>query len=209
MTANTRYHYTIAAWVSSFESWRQDIIKRRETQRDLRSELSEGRALVQAAADRAGTDDRTRLYEQLARWSESRSQDDQLQLALQETSSHLVRRSEPRVALTVYDRELIVIADRVRARYGAWYEMFPRSQGTIADRSGTFKDCERRLPAIQAMGFDVLYLPPIHLSADPIGKARTIALKLADPGSPYAIGNEQGGHDAVEPALGTLLISSI
>jgi starch synthase (maltosyl-transferring) len=206
LTANTRYHYTIAAWVSSFESWRQDIIKRRETQRDLRSELSEGRALVQAAADRAGTDDRTRLYEQLARWAESRSQDDQLQLALQETLAHLVRRSEPRVALTVYDRELIVIADRVRARYGAWYEMFPRSQGTVAGRSGTFKDCERRLPAIQAMGFDVLYLPPIH----PIGRSNrkgpnnSLEAGPDDPGSPYAIGNEQGGHDAVEPALGTL-----
>jgi starch synthase (maltosyl-transferring) len=206
LSANTRYHYTIASWVSSFESWRQDIIKRRETQRDLRSELSEGRALVQAAADRAGADDRTRLYEQLARWAESQSQDDQLQLALQETLAHLVRRSEPRVALTVYDRELIVIADRVRARYGAWYEMFPRSQGVVAGRSGTFKDCERRLPAIQAMGFDVLYLPPIH----PIGRSNrkgpnnTLEAGPDDPGSPYAIGNELGGHDAVEPALGTL-----
>lgn len=206
LTENTRYCYTIAAWVSSFESWRQDLLKRGESQHDLRSELLEGLAFVKAAAEQSDGDVRTRLSEFIARWEAARSQDDRLRLALDETSAQLVRHAEPRLAWTVYDRELTVVADRPRARYGAWYEMFPRSQGTVPGRSGTFKDCERRLPAIQSMGFDVLYLPPIH----PIGRSNrkgpNNSLEAApdDPGSPYAIGNEQGGHDAVDPALGTL-----
>src|SRR5919106_3343812 len=125
---------------------------------------------------------------------------------MSDTLADLVLRYEERVALTVYDRDLEVVADRIRARYGAWYEMFPRSQGTVAGRSATFHEAERRLPAIQAMGFDVLYLPPIH----PIGRTNrkgpnnSLTAGRDDPGSPYAIGNEHGGHDAVDPGLGTL-----
>ena len=205
LTDNTRYHYTIAAWVSAFESWRQELSKKRETQRDLHSELLEGHALVRAAAQRAESADRAHLHDHLMRWEASESQDNLMRLALSDTLAALVLRYEERVALTVYDRELEVVADRIRARYGAWYEMFPRSQGTAAGRGATFKDAERRLPAIQAMGFDVLYLPPIH----PIGRTNrkgpnnSLVAGPHDPGSPYAIGNEQGGHDAIEPGLGT------
>jgi len=203
---NTRYDYTIVSWVSAFESWRQELSKKRETQTDLQSELSEGYALVKAAAQRAGSADRTHLHEHLLRWEASDSQHTLIRLALTDTLADLVRRYEERVALTVYDRHLTVIADRIRARYGAWYEMFPRSQGAVPGRSATFNECERRLPAIQAMGFDVLYLPPIH----PIGRTNrkgpnnSLQAGPEDPGSPYAIGNEHGGHDAIEPGLGTL-----
>src|SRR5687768_5228759 len=207
LTSNTRYHYTIVAWVSGFESWRQEVSKKRETQRDLRSELSEGHALVKAAAaGLAESADRAHLHDHLIRWEASDSQDNLIQLALSDTLADLVLRYEERVALTVYDRELEVVADRIRARYGAWYEMFPRSQGTAVGRSATFQEAERRLPAIRAMGFDVLYLPPIH----PIGRTNrkgpnnSLEAGAHDPGSPYAIGNEQGGHDAIEPGLGTL-----
>jgi len=206
LTDNIRYHYTIASWVSAFESWRQELSKKQETQEDLQSELSEGYALVKTAAQRAESADRDHLHDHLLRWDSSDSQEARIRLALTDTLAGLVQRYEERVALTVYDRELEVVSDRVRARYGAWYEMFPRSQGTVADRSATFKDCERRLPAIQAMGFDVLYLPPIH----PIGRTNrkgpnnSLEAGPDDPGSPYAIGNEQGGHDAIEPGLGTL-----
>jgi starch synthase (maltosyl-transferring) len=111
-----------------------------------------------------------------------------------------------RSAATQYDRELEVIADRALARFAAWYEMFPRSQGKIPGRHGTFKDCIDRLPHIAAMGFDVIYLPPIHPIGRSFRKGRNNSLTAGpdDPGSPWAIGNEQGGHKAVEPALGTL-----
>ena len=107
---------------------------------------------------------------------------------------------------TRYERVLEVMVEPVRARYGAWYEMFPRSAGTDPSRSATFDEAAARLSYIAGMGFDVLYLPPIH----PIGKSfrkgpnNTLEAGPGDPGSPWAIGGEAGGHKAVEPALGTL-----
>jgi starch synthase (maltosyl-transferring) len=106
----------------------------------------------------------------------------------------------------IYPRELAVSVERERAEYGAWYEMFPRSASPIPGHHGTFKDSEARLPYIAEMGFDVLYLPPIH----PIGRTgrksrnNTLPAKAADPGTPWAIGSEQGGHKAINPELGTL-----
>ncbi len=206
LTANTRYLYTIAAYVNTFESWRQELTKKREGQTDLGSELLEGRAFVQRAAARATGADKGRLEEILSRWTDALPQPARVDLALSEDLAALVFHHQERWALSVYDRELVVVVDRLKARYSAWYEMFPRSQGTAKERGTTFKDCEARLPAIRKMGFDVLYLPPIH----PIGrtnrKGPNNSLKAGpnDPGSPYAIGNETGGHDAVEPGLGTL-----
>jgi starch synthase (maltosyl-transferring) len=107
---------------------------------------------------------------------------------------------------TRYERVLTVIVERERARFGAWYEMFPRSAGTDPSRSATFKEAAARLPYIASMGFDVLYLPPIH----PIGRSfrkgrnNSLAAEPGDPGSPWAIGAEEGGHTAIEPGLGTL-----
>ncbi len=105
-----------------------------------------------------------------------------------------------------YPRELIVNVDREKAGCSAWYEMFPRSASPVPGRHGTFKDCEVRLPYIAEMGFDVLYLPPIH----PIGKTgrkgknNTLNAGPEDPGTPWAIGSEEGGHKAINPRLGTL-----
>jgi starch synthase (maltosyl-transferring) len=203
---NTRYQYTIAAYVQSFASWRQEIIKKQQSTSDLRSELLEGQALVRAAVARAAGEDRARLSTALERWRGSSDPSEALELALSDDLARLVQRHEERAAYTMYDRELSVVVDRVRARYGAWYEMFARSQGTQPGRSATFKECEARLPAIHAMGFDVLYFPPIH----PIGRTNrkgrnnTLQAGPRDPGSPYAIGNEAGGHDAIDPDLGSL-----
>ncbi len=112
----------------------------------------------------------------------------------------------PRADITRADRELEVFVDRPAARFGSWYEMFPRSQGTDPGRSATFKDCIARLDDIRQMGFDVVYLVPIH----PIGKKNrkgrnnSLVCSPSDPGSPYAIGSAEGGHDAIHPDLGTL-----
>jgi starch synthase (maltosyl-transferring) len=114
--------------------------------------------------------------------------------------------NQPLPYVTTYPRELIVTVDRERAGCGAWYEMFPRSASPVAGKHGTFKDCEARLPYVAAMGFDVLYLPPIH----PIGrtgrkgKNNTLPAKTDDPGTPWAIGAKEGGHKAINSLLGTL-----
>ncbi len=203
---NTRYLYTIGSFVNTFESWRQEVTKKTQAGERIESELLEGRALVERAVKRAQEPDKTRLEQFLKRWRSSDAQEIQLIVALNEELSQLVERHQERSAWTLYDRELALVVDRVRARYGAWYELFPRSQGTIPGRGATFKECEQRLPAIRAMGFDVVYLTPIH----PIGrtnrkgKNNSLTVTAADPGSPYAIGNEHGGHDGVEPSLGTI-----
>ena len=108
--------------------------------------------------------------------------------------------------LTRHDRELEVVVDRPAAAFAAWYELFPRSQGRVPGRHGTFDDCVDRLPEIRRMGFDVVYLPPIH----PIGRTarkgpdNALVAGPGDPGSPWAIGGPEGGHTAVHPELGTL-----
>ena len=153
LTENTRYRYTIAAWASTFESWRQELHKKRGAQPDLSSELSEGEGLVLAASRRADAEGKARLNDLLIRWQKAGSQHDRVEIALDESTAALVRRYEAPFALNVYDRELEVVVDRLRGRYGAWYEMFPRSQGTLPGRGATFKDCERRLPAIRGHGF--------------------------------------------------------
>ncbi len=203
---NTRYLYTIGAFTNTFESWRQEVTKKSQSSEPIESELLEGRALIERAAKRATEPDKSRLELFLKQWRSSDTQEARLAVALGEELSQLVERHQERVGWTSYQRELEVVVDRVRARYGAWYEIFPRSQGNDPERGSTFWECEKRLPAIKAMGFDVLYLTPIH----PIGrtnrkgKNNSLAATPTDPGSPYAIGNDQGGHDAVEPSLGTI-----
>ena len=113
---------------------------------------------------------------------------------------------ERKELVSQYDRMLEVVVDDTVARFSAWYEMFPRSQGTDETKSATFDDMIKRLPEIRSLGFDVLYLTPIH----PIGKTNrkgpnnSLIASPDDPGCPYSIGNETGGHKAVEPGLGTM-----
>ncbi len=203
---NTRYRYTVGAFTNTFESWRQEVSKKSQAGEQIDSELLEGRALVERAAKRATGSDQTGIEEFLKQWRSANGQEAALAVALHEELSGLVTRCQERTGWTLYHRELEVVVDRVQARYSAWYELFPRSQGTTPGQGGTFKDVETRLPAIKAMGFDVLYLTPIH----PIGrtnrkgKNNSLVTEPGDPGSPYAIGNEQGGHDAIEPGLGTI-----
>jgi starch synthase (maltosyl-transferring) len=118
----------------------------------------------------------------------------------------MMRTHADRSLATIYDKELRVVVDRERACFSTWYEMFPRSCATEPGRHGTFKDCEARLPYVAAMGFDILYLPPVHPIGSTHRKGRNNATVAGpdDPGSPWGIGSEAGGHTAVHPALGTL-----
>jgi starch synthase (maltosyl-transferring) len=207
LNENTRYTFTLEAWTDRFGSWVREIERRvAGGQTDLRSELLEGRALIEEAAGAVSGVDVERVRHAVGAFDAAPDQEARLRLILDPGLRTLIARAAPRPDLTRHDREYEVVVDRPRARFAAWYECFPRSQGRVAAHHGTFEDVIGRLPDIQAMGFDVLYLPPIH----PIGrthrKGRNNALAAGpdDPGSPWAIGGPEGGHDAVAPGLGTL-----
>jgi starch synthase (maltosyl-transferring) len=206
----TPYEYTIESWVDRFGSWRHEVSKKFGAGQDLKSELLEGAALVRDALLRApeATDDDHRVLSETAASlaDEALGQPERVAAALAVAVGSAMARFADRSLATRYARELQVTVERERARFGAWYEMFPRSSGSNPDRSGTFKDAQERLPYIASMGFEVLYLPPIH----PIGRAfrkgrnNTLDPGPDDVGSPWAIGSDAGGHDAVEPGLGTI-----
>jgi len=127
-------------------------------------------------------------------------------VALGDELLELVQRYPERGAETRYDKELSVIVDREKAHFSAWYEMFPRSSAAKPGVHGSFKDCERLLPYVASMGFDTLYLPPIHSIGytHRKGKNNSITVSAGDPGSPWAIGSAEGGHKSIHPQLGTL-----
>ncbi|MGH7399781.1 MAG: alpha-amylase family glycosyl hydrolase, partial [Candidatus Rokuibacteriota bacterium] len=146
------------------------------------------------------------LARALERFEAASSRDARLDILLAADLRPVMARAQPRPDLTRHDRELEVVVDRPEAVFAAWYELFPRSQARRPGRHGTFDDCIDRLPEIRRMGFDVVYLPPIH----PIGRTarkgpdNALVAGPADPGSPWAIGGPEGGHTAVHPDLGTL-----
>jgi len=205
LEANTRYVYTLEALADPFRSWLEDLAKRVGAGQDVASELEEGRALVRAAGGRAHGNARAALEAYGGRLAAAATQAEAVGIAREERLRELMDAALDRSAATRAARELEVVVDRERARFAAWYEFFPRSCGAPG-RHGTFKDAEAQLDRAAAMGFDVVYLPPIH----PIGrshrKGRNNALTAApgEPGSPWAIGGPEGGHTAVHPELGTL-----
>ena len=198
-----RYRYAVMAWVDRFLSWRQDFARRVEAA-DLRIAALAGAELIDAAAQRAAGADRDALVQWAARLRGNEPVPDLQALALDEGLAAIATRYPDRRFATTSAVEYPVVVDRERARFSAWYELFPRSCGVDAGVHGTFRDCEARLPYVARMGFDVLYLPPIH----PIGreqrKGRNNALAVApdDVGSPWAIGAVEGGHTAIHPQLG-------
>ncbi len=197
------YEYAVGAWIDRFGTWRTELATKVEAHRDVASELLEGAALVRAAAARASGEARVAL-ERAAAILSARD-DTRIEAALDPTLVAAIATIDPRTD-AVESPVLRVRVDRERARFGAWYEMFPRSAGADPTRSATLREAAARLPDIAAMGFDVVYLAPIH----PIGVTHRKGPNNApvaapdDPGSPWAIGAAAGGHAAVEPALGTL-----
>jgi starch synthase (maltosyl-transferring) len=195
-----RYEYTVEGWIDRFESWRHELSKKFGAEQDVSSELLEGAALVR----RSGDPDLQRVADRLEQ--RDLEQGERVATALSDDLRTLMAAIPDRSRATRLDRVLEVMVERERARFGAWYEMFPRSAGTDPSRSATFEEAAARLPYISAMGFDVLYLPPIHPIGQSFKKGRNNALEAGpdDPGSPWAIGSEAGGHMAVDPGLGTI-----
>ncbi len=197
-----RWSFTIEAWVDHFHTWARDMIRRLEAGQDVEVDLKVGAALVRAAAKRAsGADAKT-----LAAAARSLTGKRGAERALASDLANLMARHPDRSHAGCYGHEVPMFVERERARFSAWYEMFPRSASSKPGRHGTFKDVEARLPYVAGMGFDVLYLPPIH----PIGAAfrkganNTTRPTPSDPGSPWAIGAPEGGHKSIHPELGTL-----
>ncbi|MFN3076435.1 MAG: alpha-1,4-glucan--maltose-1-phosphate maltosyltransferase [Alphaproteobacteria bacterium] len=202
---NDYYYYTVEAWTDAYRSFCDELQKKLAAGQDVSVEMIEGRALLAETAARAKNPDKKHLNDLLKRYDHA-EYDERTRVLLSEEVEAINHRWPDRSAACRYDRELEVFVDRVAARYAAWYEMFHRSQGTEPGRCATFKDCERRLPEIRDLGFDVLYFVPIH----PIGRSHrkgpdnSLVAGPDDPGSPYAIGSHEGGHTAIHPDLGTL-----
>lgn len=200
-----RYEYDVIAWVDHFHSWRHDLARRADA-KDIALALQSGVELIEQGAARAGGED----VDTLSAWAQVLSSDapleQRLDAALDESKARLMDRYPERPFVTAYGHELAVVVDPVRARFSAWYEAFPRSCTEAEGEHGSFRDCESRLAYVADMGFDVLYLPPVH----PIGRIKrkgknnTLIAGPEDPGSPWAIGAEEGGHRCTHPELGTL-----
>jgi starch synthase (maltosyl-transferring) len=193
-----RYLYTVQGWLDRFQTWRLQLAKRIAAGQDVALELKVGAQLVEAAAKRAQPADAALLTKHATTLATG---DATIGKALMELMDRYSDRSE---AVT-YPRELEMLVDPQRARFSAWYELFPRSAGE-AGRHGAFRDVEKRLAYIAGMGFDVLYMPPIH----PVGRTNrkgannSVKASTGEPGSPWAIGSEEGGHKSIAPELGTL-----
>jgi len=199
-----RYRYTLLVWVDQFKSWSRDLAKRVEAGQDVTLDLLIGAGLVEAAGKRAPLIHAgwLRTFAEAMRAGGA----DGARQALSAELAALMYRHAERLVATKYEKELTVVVDRQRARFGAWYELFPRSASSSPGQHGTFKDVEARLPYIASMGFDVLYLPPIHPIGRSFRKGRNNSTDPTpdDPGSPWAIGSAEGGHKAIHPQLGTL-----
>jgi starch synthase (maltosyl-transferring) len=201
-----RYRYTIEGWVDPFRTWHRNMAARIAAGQDVAVDMLVGAALIDGAAGRATGADADRLRA----WAHDLRTEDYAALrhahALADDLAGLACRYPDRTLACRYERELAIVVDRKRARFSSWYELFPRSSAPEPGRHGTLRDVVAWLPDIAAMGFDVLYLPPIH----PIGRAfrkgpnNTREAGPGDVGSPWAIGAREGGHMSVHPDLGTL-----
>ncbi len=201
------HRYTIHAWIDRYATWRRDTVAKIDAGQDVSVELLTGAEYVREAVKHADGAD----AEQLAQAAdllgdESAERAARHRLVRDDELTDLVRSHRERRWVVEYPRDLALVVDREKARFSAWYELFPRSASPDPERLGTLRDVIDRLPYVAELGFDVLYLPPIH----PIGEVNrkgpnnAVVAEESDPGSPWAIGSEHGGHKSVHPELGTL-----
>ena len=201
------WRYQIVAWTDHYASWLDGLVKKHAAgQADLGLELEEGARLLER---RSGPKAATAVFAEVAaRLRSDAATAEKVEAARDPALLALLERHPERLDTSLSEPPLPLWVDRERAKFSAWYEMFPRSEGATETRSGTFADAAKRLPAIAEMGFDVLYLPPIH----PIGRTNRkgrggphdLSPGPHDPGVPWAIGGPEGGHTSIHPDLGTL-----
>ncbi len=202
------HEYTIVAWIDHFATACHGLTKKHEAGQDVETELRELAIMVRHAGARAksASDDARNLSEHAMAIESPGDTSTRVATVLDPGLREWMDRHPDRSQAQTLAAPLRVQVERQRAAYGSWYELFPRSTAREPGRHGTFADVEARLPYVASMGFDVLYLPPIH----PIGKSfrkgpnNTLEPGPNDPGSPWAIGSDAGGHTSVHPELGTL-----
>ncbi len=199
------HEYMVQAWRDGFATYHHEIHLKHDAGLAIGLELEEGRLLVQATAAKAPPKLRKPLRALVAQLGSDTDDETRYQHLMADATVQAMAAADPR-PFAVDSPVLRLEVDRRAAMFASWYELFPRSETDDASRHGTFRDVIKRLPAIQAMGFDVLYFPPIHPIGTAFRKGRnnTLTPSADDPGSPYAIGSPEGGHDSIHPQLGTL-----
>jgi starch synthase (maltosyl-transferring) len=199
------YHYTLETWLDPFKTWARDLGKKLQARQDVAIDCRIGAALIQESTGQAENSDRKRLKEWVSRLRQGETETAWAASSSSELAALMAKYAD-RSEQTVYSKQLKVYVETKRASFSTWYELFPRSCPSRQGAHGTFRDCEAELERVKSMGFDVLYLPPVH----PVGQTHRKGKNNAptaepdDPGSPWAIGSSEGGHKAIHPELGTM-----
>ena len=213
LAKNGYYEYTILAWRDYFLSWAHDTHTKYNAHLDIKSELLEGKILLQSASKKAIPEEKKLLQSYAAVidtfLDNGKKTENRVNLETEifgETIKNVMVNNADRSSSGSYDKVLTVFVDRKKTEFASWYEMWARSQGTVEGKSATFSDMINRLDYIKNLGFDVVYLPPIHPIGETNRKGPNNSLECppGSPGCPYAIGNKLGGHRAIDPELGTL-----
>lgn len=197
-----KYVFTVRAWIDHFETWFDGIRKKIGARVDVKVELMEGAEFLTRLAGSG----KAQLRDYAKRLEDKGGYEKAIALVLSEEFARVVHENPLIENETAAGHEFEVVVESRKSLYSTWYELFPRSSALEGGRHGTFKDCIKLLPRVAAMGFDVLYFPPIH----PIGKVNrkgknnNVKAQPGEPGSPWAIGSDEGGHKSILPALGTL-----
>jgi len=200
------YTYKVEGWVDHLSNWYKGFLKKHDAGQHLSVELQEGANFLEKTAEQYPKSKAKALQEIADVLKDPDKYQDAVNTVLSPEFAQVVHEYPMKQFQTVYDNKLRVRVGRLKELYSTWYEFFPRSAADLPGKHGTFKDAERLIPRIADMGFDVVYFPPIH----PIGKKNrkgknnTVNAKEGEPGSPWAIGSDEGGHKAIHPLLGTL-----
>ncbi|HRJ28543.1 MAG TPA: alpha-1,4-glucan--maltose-1-phosphate maltosyltransferase [Cyclobacteriaceae bacterium] len=200
-TEKTDYVFTVEAWIDHLETWHDGIKKKAQAMLNVKLELLEGAILLERVAGKKEKE----LIQLATKFRDDKKYLENVEYVQSVEFNELVHKHPLREFENRYKKELVIVVETPKALFSTWYELFPRSAGA-SGKHGTFKDVIKLLPRVSAMGFDVLYLPPIH----PIGKVNrkgknnNVRAKEGEPGSPWAIGSDEGGHKAIHAELGTL-----
>jgi starch synthase (maltosyl-transferring) len=200
-----RYEFTIEAGWDRYGSFCRNLAVKNNTSADVSVEMMEGRKLLQDSKSQTKNGAHNIIQSALARLVAANTATS-VEIFLSDDLRQAMQLTEEPSFRVRYERALPLDLERTQAIFAAWYELFPRSATDDPNRHGTFRDVIRHLPRIKQMGFDVLYLPPIHPigSTNRKGKNNSLTVTPDDVGSPYAIGGDEGGHDAIHSALGTI-----
>jgi starch synthase (maltosyl-transferring) len=197
-----KYVFTIHAWIDHFDTWYDGFKKKAAAKVDVKVELMEGAVFLKTLAENG----KPNLLNLATKLENASKHQEAIELVLSDGFAQIVKDYPSKENETKLDEEIEIVVEHAKANFSAWYEFFPRSSSLEKGKHGTFQDCAKLLPRVAAMGFDVLYFPPIH----PIGKLNrkgknnNVKAKAGEPGSPWAIGSDEGGHKSILPELGTL-----